>query len=450
MAIVYTMVLCRLPILSLASPERVALFVGRNRGDGGLLAGVVAVAGLDVESFLFGDGEVDLVVAVGGGGGVGGVAESVLGTKLFGDLGVDARDILFFRDLEEAAAGFAGDAFEDLFAVDAGLGVAAAATALAAAATAASGIASAATGVAAAGTAAVVAEAGAVLLALEVDGVDDGIGALGGLDGMGEGLLAGVVDAVREDDEGFAAVLLGQELIGAKEDGVVHGGAAAAMAAATTVAAATAAVVAIVVAGVVAVVAGVVRVCGGVGVGVVGVWGVDLFEGGLELGAGGGEVLEELDGTGELDDEGLIGRAAGGGGEHGVEEGAAGGALLIEDVALGGARINEEAEGKGEVVVAVKVADGLRVAVDGEGEVGLGEVPDEGSFFVADDDGEVDEAGVDGEMGGFAGGGVGFGWLGLLGEGGEGEGGEGEGEGGEGEGERETGEGAEMHVRVDV
>ena len=73
------------------------------------------------------------------------------------------------------------------------------------------------------------------------------------------------------------------------------------------------------------------------------------------------------------------------------------------------AGVDEQAEGEGKIGVDVEVADGLRVVVDLEGEVVLGEGLDEGAFFVADDDGEVDEAGVDGEGGG--------GWAsgGLLG-----------------------------------
>ena len=58
------------------------------------------------------------------------------------------------------------------------------------------------------------------------------------------------------------------------------------------------------------------------------------------------------------------------------------------------AGVDEQAEGEGKVLVHVEVADGLRFAVDLEDEVVLGEVLDEGSFFVADDDREIDEAGV--------------------------------------------------------
>ena len=95
-------------------------------------------------------------------------------------------------------------------------------------------------------------------------------------------------------------------------------------------------------------------------------------------------------------------------GEHLVEEGAAGGALFVDDVALGEAGVDEQAEGEGKVGVLVEVADGLGFAVDLQDEVVLGEVLDESAFFVADDDGEIDEAGIDGE------GGSGGGW-GLVG-----------------------------------
>ena len=62
------------------------------------------------------------------------------------------------------------------------------------------------------------------LFALEVDGVDDGVGALGGFDGFDEGLLAVSVDAVGEDDDGFAAGLFVHEFVGGEEEGVVEGG----------------------------------------------------------------------------------------------------------------------------------------------------------------------------------------------------------------------------------
>ena len=97
--------------------------------------------------------------------------------------------------------------------------------------------------------------------------------------------------------------------------------------------------------------------------------------------------------------EGPVGRASGGCGHHLVEKGFAGGALVLEGAADRAAGVNEEAEGEGEIVVAIEVADGLRMAVDGEHEVGLCEVGDEGAVLIADDDGQIDELGGDGDGG---------------------------------------------------
>ena len=76
-----------------------------------------------------------------------------------------------------------------------------------------------------------------------------------------------------------------------------------------------------------------------------------------------------------------------------------GGALLVENVTHRPADVDEEAEGEGEIGVEVEVTDGLGMVVDSENEVGFGEGLDEGAFFVADDDRDVDEAGVHGEGG---------------------------------------------------
>ena len=70
------------------------------------------------------------------------------------------------------------------------------------------------------------------LFAFEIDGVDDGVGALGGFDGFDEGLSAAAVAAVGEDDEGFAAGLFAHELVGGEEESVVENGAASAAGAA--------------------------------------------------------------------------------------------------------------------------------------------------------------------------------------------------------------------------
>src|SRR5580704_12771417 len=82
-----------------------------------LLSGVVAVAGLDEETLLA-EGEIDPVVAAGGGVLGRGVAESILGAEFFGYLVVDLGDVLIFLDLEETAAGLLGHALEVFFAID--------------------------------------------------------------------------------------------------------------------------------------------------------------------------------------------------------------------------------------------------------------------------------------------------------------------------------------------
>ena len=124
--------------------------------------------------------------------------------------------------------------------------------------------------------------------------------------------------------------------------------------------------------------------------------GVDLFQCCLEERARRGKVLQEFGLACKLHDERLVLRR----GHHLVEEGAAGGALFVDDVALGAAGIDQQAKRKGKILVLVEVADGLGFAVDLQNEVVLGEVLDQGAFFVPDDYREVDEAGVDREGGG--------------------------------------------------
>jgi acetyl esterase/lipase len=358
-------------------------------------SGVVAVAGLNGKALLIG-GEIDLMIASSSGILRGCVTEAVLGAQLFGDLGVDLGYVLILLDLEESAAGLVDHALEVLFAVGAPLrwgvvasasvaaGVASTPARVAAAGVTSSGIAAsrvATARVAAAALVLVVVGSVLGLVAFEVDGVDDGVGALGGFDGADEVFAAAVVAAVGEDDEGFATLLLRHDLVGGEEEGVVEDGAAMGSAVA---------------AGVV----GVVGIAGGTrGVGGVG-GSVDLLERGLELGTGGGEVLKEFGLAGELNHEGLVLRR----GEHLVEKYAAGAALVVEDAALGDAGVNQQTEDQREVGVFVEVADGLGLAVDLEGEVVLGEVLDEGALFITDDHREVDETGVDGEGGDRAGG----------------------------------------------
>ena len=83
---------------------------------GKLLAEVIAVAGAHVHVLLFGDGEMDFVVADGVAF-VGGVGEAILIAEVFVDFGVDFVEGLFFGSFEEAAAGFVRDLLEDFLAV---------------------------------------------------------------------------------------------------------------------------------------------------------------------------------------------------------------------------------------------------------------------------------------------------------------------------------------------
>jgi hypothetical protein len=346
-----------------------------------LLSGVVTVAGLDEEALLA-EGKFDLVVAGGCGVLAGGIAEAVLGAQLFDDLIIDLGYILILLDLEEAAAGLLGHAFKVFLSVDVASGIIAASIAatrisaswvtsarVASAGIAAAGVA--ATRISTTGVAATV--LGAILVGLfafEVDGVDDGVGALGGFDGFDEGLSTAAVAAVGEDDDGLATGLLAHELVGGEEEGVIENGASAATGA-----------------------AGCATVVRGSGVSAGGVY---LLESGLEQWAGRGQILQELSFGSELNNECLIFRRS----QHLIEEGAAGGSFLVDDFSLREACVYQQTEGKGEIGVLVEVANRLRLTVDLKDEVILRKILNERSFFVADDDREVDEAGVDGDGGG--------------------------------------------------
>jgi hypothetical protein len=79
---------------------------------------VEAVAGLDLGVLLL-HGQVELVVADGGVGLVGGVAEDVLIAEFFVEVRVDFVESLFLGDFKETPAGSFGDLFENLLAVGA-------------------------------------------------------------------------------------------------------------------------------------------------------------------------------------------------------------------------------------------------------------------------------------------------------------------------------------------
>jgi hypothetical protein len=161
----------------------------------------------------------------------------------------------------------------------------------------------------------------------EEDAVDKGVSALGAFDGVGEGFLAAAVDAVGEDHEGFAALLFFHEFIGGEVDGVVEKGAATVAVSVRAVAVFAAAAIA--------------PRGSASGTGLGELWGAELIDGGKEFLAGGGEVLEKSDFEIEMDEESFIFVFA----QHVIEEGAAGGAFLIEDSALAEAGVHEEAKG---------------------------------------------------------------------------------------------------------
>ena len=227
----------------------------------------------------------------------------------------------------------------------------------------------------------------AFFLVGEEDAIDEGVGALRGFDGFGEGFLAAAVDAVGEDDEGLAALLLFHEFVGGEVNGVVEKRAAtmavtAGAAAVSTTSAATA------------------------GTGLRELRAVDLVDGGEKFLAGRGEVLEEFDFVIEVDEEGFVFVFA----QDAIEERAAGGAFLVEDAALAEAGVNKKAEGEREIGFFGEIGDGLGLGVLFEGEVVFGEIADEIAVFVADGGEEIDGGDVEGD---------GRGLLGEEGESGE-------------------------------
>src|ERR1019366_4029788 len=65
------------------------------------------------------------------------------------------------------------------------------------------------------------------LFALEIDGIDQGIGPLRRFDGFGKQRSAAVIHAIGEQDERLAALLRAHQFVAGEQDGIVHGGASA-------------------------------------------------------------------------------------------------------------------------------------------------------------------------------------------------------------------------------
>ena len=118
------------------------------------------------------------------------------------------------------------------------------------------------------------------MLALVVDGVNDRVGTLRGFDGAVQRFLTAAIDAVGEDYEGLAALLLFHEFDGGEIDCVVKLGSTTAMMPA---------------AGLVGVTAGGFKLRRS-----------QLTDGGAQLVLVGGEVGQQVDLIVELDDEGLV------------------------------------------------------------------------------------------------------------------------------------------------
>ena len=74
-------------------------------------------------------------------------------------------------------------------------------------------------------------------------------------------------------------------------------------------------------------------------------------------------------------------------------------ALLGKHGALAAAHIHQKAERQRQIGLRRKVADGLFPAVFFEGEIVLGEVPDQLSLFIANRDQDVDHVDAGGEGG---------------------------------------------------
>jgi hypothetical protein len=218
----------------------------------------------------------------------------------------------------------------------------------------------------------------AFFLVGEEDAIDEGVGALRGFEGFGEGFLAAAVDAVGEDYECFAALLFFHEFVGGEVDGIVEKRAAAmAVAAGAAVVSATAATTS----------------AAATGTGLRELRAVDLIDGGKEFLAGRGEVLEKFDFVIEVDEEGFVFVFA----QDAIEERAAGCAFLVEDAALAEAGIDEEAEGEREIGLFGEIGDGLGLGVLFEGEVIFGEIADEIAVFVADGGEQIDGSDVEGD-----------------------------------------------------
>src|SRR5271157_4805948 len=159
-----------------------------------LLLRVIPLARLHSEVFV-GGGQRDLVIASSGDSFVGGVAQAVLVAQFLFDLGIDLIDRFFLGHLEETSASFSRDLLQDFLAVGMRglLRVSTAAGTAAHSATTPTAV------------AAHASHAGIALVAVSVgigvqDGVHQGVGALGRLDGPVQTDSGASVNAIGKND----------------------------------------------------------------------------------------------------------------------------------------------------------------------------------------------------------------------------------------------------------
>src|ERR1700676_997427 len=126
---------------------------------------------------------------------VGGVGEAVLVAQVFFNLGVDRVNGFFFRDFEQAAAGFLGNLLEDFLAVGA-LFLPRKPTAAAAAAAAAASTTDAASSTAPRAAHPKSAWNAVAFVVRKVNRVNDRVRALGGGDSLGQSLFASAIYAI--------------------------------------------------------------------------------------------------------------------------------------------------------------------------------------------------------------------------------------------------------------
>jgi hypothetical protein len=199
-----------------------------------------------------------------------------------------------------------------------------------------------------------------------VDAVDDGVGLLGGLDGLVAGHAAALVHAIGDDDDDFAAHLGFQLFAGGQVNGVVEHGAA----------------------GIANSGHGPRRNAADAGTD------AQLIEPLTQQPRGAGVVLQQFGFFAEADEEGFVLLTQ----DLGEELGG-GIALDIDQVPLAAADVHQEADGEREVGFPGEILDDLGFALFEDGEIVLLEVGDEGATLVADGGQNADHIDVHGDGG---------------------------------------------------